>query len=183
MLRGSRIGLRARLAADVGVLHAELYDDVATRSRADSRAWRPISPDSSASPYHVSGPTDDGACFSVVELEGEELAGEALLWGIDAHNRLAHLGISLRPAFRGRGLGTDVVRVLSHYGFVVLGLQRLQIETLPENAAMIGAAIRNGFTHEGTLRRSAWVTGEFADEIVLGLLADEWSTDGPGLSA
>jgi RimJ/RimL family protein N-acetyltransferase len=80
-------------------------------------------------------------------------------------------------------LGTDVVRVLSHYGFVVLGLQRLQIETLAENGAMICAATRNGFKHEGTLRRSAWVNGEFADEIVLGLLADEWSTDARGPSA
>jgi RimJ/RimL family protein N-acetyltransferase len=174
MLRGSKIAVRARHATDIEVLHAELYDDVATRSRADSRAWRPIPPDSSASPYHVTGPADDAACFSVVELEREELAGEALLWGIDTHNRMAHLGISLRPAFRGRGLGTDVVRVLCHYGFVVLGLHRLQLETLADNAAMIAAATQSGFAHEGTLRRSAWVTGAFVDEIVMGLLADEW---------
>ena len=58
----------------------------------------------------ASDPTDDAACFSVVQLADDELAGEALLWGIDLHNRSAHIGISLRPAFRGRGLGTDVLR-------------------------------------------------------------------------
>lgn len=179
MLRGSKVGLRARHARDIAVLHAELYDDVVTRSRADSRAWRPIPPDSSASPYRVGEPAEGAACFSVVELDPEDLAGEALLWDIDVHNRKAHLGVSLRPAFRGRGLGADVVRVLCHYGFVVLGLHRLQIETLSDNAAMIASATRSGFRHEGTLRGSAWVTGAFADEIVLGLLAEEWSTDGP----
>ncbi|MFF5289876.1 GNAT family N-acetyltransferase [Paractinoplanes globisporus] len=178
MLRGSKVGLRARYTTDIEILQAELYDDVVTRSRADSRAWRPLSPDSSASPYRIAEPTDDAACFSVIELDPENLAGEALLWGIDLHNRKAHLGISLRPAFRGRGLGADVVRVLCHYGFVVLGLQRLQIETLSDNAAMIASATKNGFKREGVIRRSAWVTGAFADELLMGLLADEWSSNG-----
>jgi RimJ/RimL family protein N-acetyltransferase len=57
----------------------------------------------------------------------------------------------------------------------VRGLQRLQIETLAENAAMLKAAARLGFTVEGTLRRAAWVYGAFVDEVVLGLLAEEWT--------
>ncbi len=123
----------------------------------------------------MTDPTDDAACFSVVELADEALAGEALLWGIDTHNRSAHLGISLRPTFRGRGLGSDAVRVLCRYGFAVRGLHRLQVDTLAGNAAMVGAATRAGFRPEGTLRRSAWVDGDFADEVILGLLASEWS--------
>lgn len=175
MLRGSKVGLRARHDADIPILQAELYDDVATRSRADSRPWRPIPPGSAASPYVVADPTNDAAaCFSVVELSSDELAGEALLWSIDLHNRTAHIGISLRPAFHGKGFGTDVVRVLCHYGFAVRGLNRLQIETLADNAAMIRVAAKTGFTREGTLRGSAWADGGFADEIVLGLLAAEW---------
>jgi RimJ/RimL family protein N-acetyltransferase len=113
----------------------------------------------------------------VVQLADDELAGEALLWGIDLHNRTAHIGISLRPAFRGRGLGTDVVRVLCHDGLVVRGLHRLQVETLADNAAMIRAATQAGFVPEGTLRRAAWVNGNFADEVVLGLLATEWDAN------
>jgi RimJ/RimL family protein N-acetyltransferase len=136
---GNEIALRARHEADVPVLHAEPYNDVATRSRADLRPWRPIAPGSAASPYAASEPTD----------------GEALLRGIDLHNLAAHLGISLRPAFRGRGLGTDVVRVLCRYGFVVRGMHRLQVETLADNAAMVRAATRAGFMLEGTLRRAA----------------------------
>jgi RimJ/RimL family protein N-acetyltransferase len=175
MLRGEKAGLRARHESDIAVLQAELYDDVATRSRADGRGWRPISPGSDASPYRISDPSDDVAYFSVVQLADGELAGEALLWNIDQHNRSAHLGISLLPAMHGRGLGTDVVRVLCHYGFAVRGLHRLQIETLADNTPMIRAATRAGFVAEGTLRRASWAMGQFVDEALFGLLADEWS--------
>ena len=178
MLRAGKIALRARAEADVAILHTELYEDVAIRSQADSRPWRPVSPGSAASPYAVGEPSDDAAIFSVVELAGNELAGDALLWGIDLHNRSAHLGLGLRPAFRGRGLGTDVVRGLTEYGFSVRGLHRLQIETLATNTAMIQAAERGGFTLEGTLRQAAWVTGEFLDEVILGLLAADWPGTG-----
>jgi RimJ/RimL family protein N-acetyltransferase len=174
MLRAGKIALRARAEADVAILHTELYEDVAIRSQADSRPWRPVSPGSAASPYAVGEPSDDAAVFSVVELAGNELAGDALLWGIDLHNRTAHLGLGLRPAFRGRGLGTDVVRALCVYGFSVRGLHRLQIETLATNAAMIQAAERVGFRREGTLRHAAWVTGGWLDEVILGLLAADW---------
>ena len=175
MLRAGKIRLRARDEADVAILHTELQEDVAMRSQADSRPWRPISPGTAASPYAVSEPRDDVAIFSVVELAGDELAGDAVLWSIDLHNRTAHLGMGLRPAFRGRGLGTDVVRALCEYGFTVRGLHRLQIETLATNAAMLKAAERAGFVREGTLGRAAWVAGEFVDEVILGLLAADWT--------
>jgi RimJ/RimL family protein N-acetyltransferase len=174
MLRGELAGLRARQDSDIPVLQAELYDDLATRMRADSRPWRPIPPGSPASPYVVTGEANDAAVFSVVRLATDELAGEALVWGIDLHNRTGHVGISLRPAFRGQGLGIDAVRLLCYYGFAVRGLHRLQAETLADNAAMIAAATRAGFVPEGTLRGSAWVDGGFADETILGLLAAEW---------
>jgi RimJ/RimL family protein N-acetyltransferase len=141
--------------------------------QADSRPWRPIPAGSPASPYAVSEPGDDLACFSVVELVSGELAGEALLWAIDLHNRTSHIGLSLRPAFRGRGLGTDVVVALCEYGFAVRGLHRLQVDTLSSNTAMIRAASRAGFVHEGRLRQAAWVNGEFVDEVILAMLATD----------
>jgi RimJ/RimL family protein N-acetyltransferase len=174
MLRGEKTGLRARHDVDVPILQSELYDDIATRSRADSRAWRPVPPGSAASPYAVSDARDDVASFSVVQLADDELVGEASLWDIDLHNRTAHLGVSLRPAFRGRGLGSEVVRLLCHYGFIVRGLHRLQVDTLADNTPMLTAATRAGFVLEGTLRQVAWTGGKFGDLVVLGLLAGEW---------
>jgi RimJ/RimL family protein N-acetyltransferase len=178
VLRAGKVALRARDEADVAVLHAELYEDIAIRMQADSRPWLPIPAGSAASPYAVREPRDDVAIFSVVHVASGELAGEALLWAIDLHNRTAHLGVSLRPEFRGRGLGTDVVMALCEYGFAIRGLHRLQVDTLAGNAGMIRAASRAGFVPEGRLRRSAWVNGEFTDEVILGLLATDWDRDG-----
>ncbi|MBT2452232.1 GNAT family N-acetyltransferase [Streptomyces sp. ISL-43] len=177
MIQGELAGLRARHADDVAVLHAELYEDVPTRARADTRPWRPVGAESGHSPYAPGEPSDDVAVFSVVERATGELAGEALLWAIDPHNRSAHLGISLRPGCRGRGLGAEVVRLLCGYGFSVRGLHRLQVDTLADNTAMIRAASAAGFALEGTLHGAAWVCGEFLDEVVMGLRAEEWRAE------
>ncbi|MGW0577278.1 GNAT family N-acetyltransferase [Streptomyces sp. NPDC002920] len=174
MLRGSKVGLRARHEDDIPILRVELYNDVVNASRAEGWPWRPIPP-GSKDPRLVVDDKEEGIVrFSVVELEGDTLVGSATLWGIDSHNRGAHIGLGLLPSSRGKGYGTDVVAVLCHYGFVVRGLQRLQIETLSDNAAMLRAAERNGFVREGVLRSSAWVLGEFLDEVLLGLLAQDW---------
>lgn len=42
---------------------------------------------------------------------------------------------------------------------------------------MLRSAERNGFVREGVPRSSAWVMGEFLDEVLLGLLAQEWKPD------
>jgi RimJ/RimL family protein N-acetyltransferase len=174
MLRGSKVGLRARHEDDVPILQAELHDDVVNSSRANSRPWRPITPGSKNAQFVVDDEEQGHVPFSVVELDGGALVGSAVLWDIDTHNRSAHVGLSLFAASRGRGFGADVVQVLCRYGFRVRGLHRLQVDTLADNAAMISAATKAGFVLEGTLRRSAWVSGEFLDEVILGLLADDW---------
>jgi RimJ/RimL family protein N-acetyltransferase len=174
VITSERVGLRARQESDVAILHAELYDDVATFARADDRPWVPINPASGDSPHAVKAATDSSVSFSVVELSSGDLAGEAILWLINLHSRSAHIGLSLRPSFQGRGLGTDSVRAMCRYGFDVRGLHRLQIETLADNFAMIGAAERCGFVREGQRRAVSWVLGEFVDEVILGLLVDEY---------
>jgi RimJ/RimL family protein N-acetyltransferase len=174
MLRGEKVGLRARHDDDIPVLENELYDDVATTSRAAAVPWRPITPGSKDSQFVVDDKEQRHLPFSVVDLESGALIGVASLWGIDTHNRSAHIGMGLRPASRGKGYSSDVVAVLCHYGFTVRGLHRLQIETLADNHAMMRAAERNGFVREGALRSSAWVLGEFLDQVLYGLLAADW---------
>jgi RimJ/RimL family protein N-acetyltransferase len=174
VLKGDLVGLRARSEADVPILHAGLQDDVATWSSAHGTPWRPLSAGDD-SPYAIKPATDEIAGFSVVTLADDELVGSALLWGIDSHNRAAHLGLGLLPETRGRGLSTDIVKVLCHYGFVVRGLRRLQLETLAGNAPMIAAAKRSGFLLEGTLREAVYVLGDILDEVIYGLLAADWA--------
>ena len=177
MLRGSKVGLRARHDEDIPILRTELYDDVVNSSRAEAGPWRPITPGSKDPRLVVDDKEQGHVPFSVVELEGGTLVGTATLWGIDNHHRSAHIGLGLLPSARGKGYGTDVVAVLCQYGFVVRGLRRLQIETLSDNDAMLRSAERNGFVREGLLRSSAWVMGEFMDEVLLGLLVEDWKRD------
>jgi RimJ/RimL family protein N-acetyltransferase len=183
MLRGELAGLRARTADDAEILHAELYEDVDEWVRGSVRPWVPLPP-GPGSPYAASdtepgeaglasAAAADAAEFSVVELATGDLAGAAVLWGLDPHNRVAHIGIELRPAFRGRGLGADAVRVICRYGFALRGLHRLQLETLADNQPMIAVAEKLGFTREGTVRGSSWVNGGFTDDVVFGLLAED----------
>jgi len=176
MLRGELVALRARRAEDARILHAGLYEDADAWVRSDTRPWTPV-PFGPASPYwsDEETPSADVALFAVTELATGALAGEALLWGIDLHNRSAHLGLALLPACQGRGLGGDTVRVLCRYGFALRGLHRLQLETLSDNRAMIAAAERAGFTREGVTRCSSWVNGRWADDVIFGLLDTEFN--------
>ncbi|MFG3344252.1 GNAT family N-acetyltransferase [Streptomyces sp. NPDC048018] len=177
MLKGTKVGLRARHEDDIPILRTELYDDVVNASRAEGGPWRPIKPDSQDPRLVVDDTQQSSVQFSVVEREGGTLIGTATLWGIDTHNRTAHIGLGLLPSCRGKGYGTDVVAVLCHYAFVVRSLHRLQIETLADNTGMLRSAERNGFVREGVLRSSAWVMGEFLDEVLLGLLVRDWKQD------
>jgi RimJ/RimL family protein N-acetyltransferase len=174
MLRGEVVGLRALQDADIEIFETELMNDVVTRVRSDARPWRPVAPGSADSPYRNAVEPATTVRFSVVELASSELAGEAVMFEIDLHNRNAHIGLTLRPAFRGRHLGTDLVRVLCRYGFEIRGLHRLQVDTLTDNHAMIGAAERAGFVTEGVQRQVGWVNGAFADAVILSQLATEW---------
>ncbi|MFH8553659.1 hypothetical protein [Streptomyces celluloflavus] len=75
MIRGEKVALRTRRDSDIAVLQAELYEDVATRSRAGSEPWRPLPPDAAEFPAAVPVPSDRRAYSSVVELASQELAG------------------------------------------------------------------------------------------------------------
>jgi RimJ/RimL family protein N-acetyltransferase len=175
MLCGKVVGLRARHPEDVPILEAAFLTDPVEGSRTTIRPWVPIAPGAANSPFANSEPTEQMVYFSVVRLLDDALVGSALLWGIDQHNRFAHLGLSLLPIFRGQGLARDTVDVLCRYGFVFRGLHRLQIDTLADNQPMIRTALSAGFVQEGRDRESWWVNGRFADGVVLGLLHNEWS--------
>jgi RimJ/RimL family protein N-acetyltransferase len=171
MLRGRKVGLRARIESDVSTLQRELYNDVPTYSRGSQRAWQPVTPGRPGAPYSVTDADPQHAIFSVVKLEGDELAGECGLWGIDTHNRSAEVGLALLPGARGNDLAVDVVLTLCAYGFETRGLHRLQIGTLIDNTAMRATAVRAGFTEEGVRRQAVWANGTFVDGVVYGRLA------------
>lgn len=181
MLTGERIVLRACSRKDVEDQHSQTAGEYETHVIADSKVWRPEGVETALARYDKrrTEPEDPKSVwFAVSRRDDPELAwvGRAGLWGIDEHNRTAHLGVLLAESARGQGLGTDVVRVLCDYAFRLRDLHRISLETLAGNVAMLHAARACGFVEEGRLRKSAYVLGERQDEVLLGLLRSEWAT-------
>jgi RimJ/RimL family protein N-acetyltransferase len=64
---------------------------------------------------------------------------------------VCELGIELVPDARGRGIGTEAVRLLGRH-LLVNGYPRVQASTDVDNVAMRRALERAGFAFEGVLR-------------------------------
>jgi RimJ/RimL family protein N-acetyltransferase len=173
VLRGEKVVLRALERAEVEVVAAWEYEPATWRLAEDA----PLIPKTTAEALKA---YDDGKAWRVddkhvpfvVDVGGTPVGGVSL-WGLDVHNRFAHVGITLSPGARGKGYGTDALHVLLGYAFDDRGLHRVQLETLATNEQALACYRRVGFVEEGRLRENAWVAGAFVDTVVMGVLAAE----------
>lgn len=108
---------------------------------------------------------------------GWELAGAAAL-RIDSYDRVARLGYWIDAGHEGRGLVTRAGHALIGYAFDTLGLARIELGTVLENARSRAVADRLGFVHEGTLRSATAHPGGRRDAVIYGLLASDWAATG-----
>ena len=74
---------------------------------------------------------------------------------------------------RWRGYGVQASRLMAYYGADVLGLRRIEAKAYEDHPLSINTLKRNGFTHEGTLRKASWRDGRYWDILVFGILRDE----------
>jgi ribosomal-protein-alanine N-acetyltransferase len=59
-------------------------------------------------------------------------------------------GYSIRPEFRGRGMGSEALTAVIEFCFDVLGISSFFGETMPDNAASAGAMRKAGMKAVGT---------------------------------
>ena len=78
----------------------------------------------------------------------------------------ANLGISLGER-RNQGLGSEATRLTLDWGFHVLGLQNVLLETLAWNEAAIRAYEKAGFRRIGVRRKAAMSRGGRADVVLM----------------
>jgi RimJ/RimL family protein N-acetyltransferase len=187
MLRGRVVGLREQRSEDLEALFP-MFSDAEHVALADDRPFQPQSLTAWRAEFEKkeAEPNPSSAFFTIQRLDDPAgtPCGDVGLWGIDAFHRRAHIGIQLLPAARGLGLGRDALEVICRFGFEIRGLERLALETLEVNAAMQATAVACGFVQEGRLRGATWYLGRRADELLYGLLADEWrGRPVPGASA
>jgi ribosomal-protein-serine acetyltransferase len=105
---------------------------------------------------------------------GWQLVGWAQL-EIEAEARSAEVGYWLDAAHEGRGLVTRTVTALLDHAFGPLGLHRMGLRAVADNARSRAVAERLGFTLEGVLREVAAFPDGRRDLAVYGMLAREWA--------
>ena len=111
----------------------------------------------------------------IVEHDGT-LLGEIRLDDLDRRDRRARLAIGLFDERRlGQGLGREAVRLLLGYAFVALGLHRVSLRVVAYNERAIRCYRACGFREEGRERESAFVAGQWHDDVIMGVLASEFS--------
>lgn len=116
-----------------------------------------------------------GAKAWMICTEGK-LVGTVRLHSSVVEDRRAQLAIGLLDGERlGQGLGTEALRLVIDHAFDGLGLHRLSLRVLVNNDRAIRCYTRLGFVEEGRERQSARVPNGWQDDLIMGLLADEWN--------
>lgn len=111
----------------------------------------------------------------IVDLPDGRPIGFVSLGGLDRHNGKAELSIVLgeREAW-GHGYGSEAVRQVLAMAFDNLRLNKVWLQVDAVHSKAIASYERLGFKVEGRLREDWYRRGEFADTVVMGLLAREW---------
>ena len=112
--------------------------------------------------------------FAVAGVADDRFLGTVMLHSCSWWHRRGELGAWTVPEARGVGANSAAVRLLLGWAFNDLGLERIEITTLPDNPAAVHLAGKLGFTYEGTLRQRNFERGRRVDLQMWSLLADEW---------
>ena len=108
-------------------------------------------------------------------LNDGTVIGDVALQSIDETNRTCSIGIGIaKTENRGKGYGTEAVKLILNYGFFILGMERITADTLEINTPAQKALEKLGFVMEGRARKSVYFRAKRYDKLYYGLLASEW---------
>lgn len=115
--------------------------------------------------------------FTMYELPDYRPIGGIDLHGIDIRNRTAEVGIMIgEQDARGRGLGTEAVRLICDYGFNALELNNIWLLTFGWNIAGQKAYTKAGFKEIGRRRQARFFDGRYWDDIYYDILREEFES-------
>lgn len=110
----------------------------------------------------------------VADAESDAMIGTATLYEINPQHARAGLGYALLPAYWGKGLAREAATLALCYGFLELGLHRIEADTEPNNARSNRLLEALGFRREGLLRERFRHPDGIQDSLIFGLLRTEW---------
>jgi RimJ/RimL family protein N-acetyltransferase len=172
-LAGGRVRLRGIEPTDAGALYA-LHSDPRVMRYWSFPAW--THPGQAVE--HLARVTCERELMEsypwLATLPGGEPMGTCSLFGIHREHARGVIGYALMPDWWGRGLASEMLALALGFAFRTLGLERIEADIDPNNAASCRLVERAGFLREGTLRERWRVGGGVQDTALYGLLRREW---------
>lgn len=147
----------------VRYLYWEPYDEEAARVSLARKMRRTALVDSG-----------DSLSLAAVRVDDDMFVGDATFMWPNATSRQGEIGYVLHPDAFGRGYATEIGAELLRFGFEDVGLHRIAGRLDGRNAASARVLEKLGMRREAHLVQNEIVKGEWTDEVIYGLLADEW---------
>lgn len=117
---------------------------------------------------------DNRYLFLIISSDGR-IIGESVINEIDFNLRCANFRIGIyHSAERGKGIGTWVVETTRDFAFEELKLHRLELDVFSFNPRAERVYHKAGFKREGVLRDAILDGDNYADDILMSILEDEW---------
>lgn len=90
--------------------------------------------------------------------------------------RQVEIGFTVSPEHQGQGYGTEAVVGVLDYLFGTLQKHRVYASVDPRNEPSVALLKRIGMRQEAHFLKSLWFKGEWADDMVFGILESEWKS-------
>ncbi|MGH7861094.1 MAG: GNAT family N-acetyltransferase, partial [Candidatus Dormibacteraceae bacterium] len=110
----------------------------------------------------------------VIENVDREAVGTLNTHHCDPRNGTFQYGIAISSEHRRRGYARDAIELVLAYFFRELRYQKANVSVYAFNDASFALHRRLGFREEGRLRRMIYTNGDYHDEIILGITAEEF---------
>jgi len=88
--------------------------------------------------------------------------------------KLLEIGYALIPRERDKGYCTEALKIMVDHLFLLKEIVRIQAHTDVKNVASQKVLEKVGFKKEGTIRKYAFVNGEWRDALLYSILREEW---------
>jgi RimJ/RimL family protein N-acetyltransferase len=164
--QGKRIRLRAIEPEDWEAFFT--FDQDSELARLDDRVYAPRSKEASKRwAEELAGePHKNDRYFMVIETLAGEIAGSMSTHVCDPRNGTFSYGVALGEQYRRQGYASEAVILLLRYFFQVYSF----------NEPSLRLHEKLGFQLEGRLRRMLYTNGQFFDEVLFGMTAEEFAT-------
>jgi RimJ/RimL family protein N-acetyltransferase len=117
----------------------------------------------------------EGYIFGIELNDPKQLIGSCGFHAVSAIHRATELGIAVwNKQYWGKGLGTEALILLLHYGFNILNLHSVYLTVIEDNVRAQRAYLKVGFQPAGRHRHAIYQDGTYKDLLLMDILADEY---------